>query len=224
MKPSKKTIIAFDRIFWRFKTGQLSFTDFHRYTRSAFLLYDDFESFYAGCDELRRMRVRKYRWKKYVANMAGFQKYLVTLTYSDKAIKNKEVVKRKRVTQFLNFFDDWLACKDFGGKNKREHYHAIASLSYLPSLRAIPRKEKKHGVDFPDLEWQQGWFTIKPIAKGDERGKAFNYALKSAAYSFKASEDRPDVRPFHKRNVEWQMITESNLDEVLDYLETQGKV
>lgn len=209
MKPSKKTIICFDRVFRKYVKGEIDKCVYDRVTNSIFTLYDSYLDFYVGLNDLTRLRNRKYRWKKRVKNMCG-DLYLVTLTLDDFHLNQKNV--RKRVTYALNYFDDYFACADYGSVNGRLHYHAICSLMRIRTLSNVRNIRFLNGKLYCDLKgfrWTLGFFSIRPIVSYEN--KAFSYAFKSASYAFKrAVEGVDDVRPFGKISKERVMELESD--------------
>lgn len=223
MKPSKKTIVAYDRAYYRYLHGDIDGKKFLHYCHSLWCLYDC-DDIFRGQDELRKMRKRKYRWKKYLREMQ-FPLFLVTLTFSDDELAKK--CKRKYVTECLSFFDDYFACADFGKKNGRLHYHAICSLVYdygkWPYPLHYSKKSRRVSYGFNGFEWRGGWFSAYRIDSAE--GRTFNYAFKSASYAFKCASDRGDIRPFHKRGVKFMTCTtEEDFDELRDYLEKGGNL
>ena len=198
LKPSRKTVIAFDKAYRRFLNGDIERQAFLRICVSLWELYHD-EELFTLRNELLKMRNRKYRWKKYLRGMVP-PLYLVTLTFSDEEIAHKS--RRKFVTQALEYFDDYFCCVDYGKKNGREHYHAIVSLCMNPYTKyAYPvfysKKKKRVSFDFNGFTWRGGWYSAFLITDCDY--KVFSYAFKSANYAFKQADEHPDIRPFHKR-------------------------
>ena len=167
MKPSKKLIIAYDRAYYRFLHGDITLEKFLPYLHSLWLLYEQ-DDVFMGQVELQKMRMRKYRWKKYIRNMTP-PLYLVTLTFNNDEMALKS--KRKYVEQCLSFFDDYFACADYGKKNGRLHYHAIVSSSSSYNKFPYPlhynRKTRKLSYGFVGFEWRGGWFTAYPIIEAD---------------------------------------------------------
>lgn len=215
MKPSKKTIINFDRVNRKYLKGEIDDQTYWHYTNSLFTLYDSIFDFHAGQNELRRLRHRKWRWKKRIKEMVG-DLYLVTLTLDDKHLNQRNV--RKRVTYALNYFDDYYACADYGKKKGRLHYHAICSLMRMQTLSCVHNirtYKRKLYCDLIGFDWTLGFYSIRPIISYSD--KAFNYAFKSASYAFKRAEEGvDDTRPFGKTKLHRFMEID---DETIQFLD-----
>lgn len=197
MKPSKKTIIYFDRVFRKHLKGEIEDDVYWHYSNSLFTMYESYLDFHLGMKKLANLRTRKYRWKKRVKSMCG-ELYLVTLTLDENHIKLKEI--RQRVTRALSYFDDYYACADYGKKNGRLHYHAICSLFYYKAISNACNyrfHKRKFFCDLKGFDWSLGYYSICPIVLYSD--KTFNYAFKSASYAFKRAEEGiDDTRPFGK--------------------------
>lgn len=154
--------------------------------------------------ELQKKRSRRARWFRYVREMREtFPKlFLVTLTFDEKYEKNADVTKLEAVRDYFNrSYQDWFCCADYGKKNQRLHFHCIAYTDY-PLVDYVYGKNKAVAYRFLDekLNWSQGFYSIKLIADSKvDDNVSIKYALKSASYSLKSSDD--GCKPFHKRGV-----------------------
>lgn len=77
---------------------------------------------------------RVKRLKDKIAEMLeGGQCLFLTLTFTDEVLaKTSPETRRQYISRFLKQFNvPYIANKDFGSKNKREHYHAVIQLDHL---------------------------------------------------------------------------------------------
>lgn len=78
---------------------------------------------------------RARRLKERIELMLAFDKcQFLTLTFTDEVLAStSENTRRRYVTRFLKSLncDNYVANKDFGGENGREHYHAVVSKDYI---------------------------------------------------------------------------------------------
>lgn len=173
-------------------------------------LYPDFYSEYCVIDKLlQKQHSRRKRVRKYIRNMIVHRGYdipcLVSLTFTDDCLNSTIFSTRKDyVREFLNeLFTDWFACVDYGKKNGREHYHAIALLSFRVKFFTFEKKGKKFILPiYSLLDWAYGFYSIRPLdIDPSDIYKSLNYAFKSSFYAFKSSTD--SVKPFHKRGLSY---------------------
>ena len=124
------------------------------------------------------LKARKTRAQHKVAKwVTSGWSYFLTLTFNDDCLaRTSASTRRQLVTRFLNSFGTpYMANIDFGGKNGREHYHAII---YLPC------------VGKPDFSvWSRNGFYqsrhIRPD-EGDSKAVA-KYVCKLTNHAFKPS-------------------------------------
>lgn len=101
--------------------------------------------------------------------------YFITLTFNDKYIMElSDKVKRKYVTQYLKEYADiYVANADYGSKNGRLHYHAVASL-----------KEDR------EIEWIYGFSNFEKIVNVEDSVKLASYVSKLTNHAIKESTKR----------------------------------
>lgn len=152
----------------------------------------------------RKRMQRIYRYVKHMATEFSERVYLVSLTFDDDTLERTSKDTRKDyVRRWLNANAfDYYACIDYGRRNGREHFHALAVFD-------IPLLEEKHKgktwYKVPEaIEWKHGFYTIRKV-QSDRKNvyKTINYALKASTYAFKASAVDDTAKPFHKRCVDY---------------------
>lgn len=112
--------------------------ELHRWHKFAYRRYLICERIYFNS------RARAHRlFKKICAMFDGYEKvYFVTLTFSDGYLydgdgrqRNTSETRRQMIRRFLKqSCSVYVANKDFGEENNREHYHAICAGFYDPSI------------------------------------------------------------------------------------------
>ena len=102
-------------------------------------LYDFFSStqegieMYNECQKiLHANNARKNRVKNRIDLLLQKPCVFVTLTFSDKTLQSTTAETRRRyVRKFLDRYGMYVANKDFGAKNNREHYHAVVQVDKI---------------------------------------------------------------------------------------------
>lgn len=100
-------------------------------SQRCFLLQHNPEA-YSECLKINNARYKKAsRVRSKLSKMLHNNDTVVflTLTFSDDTLKNtSELTRRRYVTRYLSSFaSDYVANVDYGKKNGREHYHAVAN-------------------------------------------------------------------------------------------------
>lgn len=176
-KAVEKLISAFYRSYAKVdgseirKSLLLTLKERHNINRSqAFLLWKCYHSQKVSRRSKKKRLEAKIR--KWYEN--GFTVFL-TLTYSPEFLENTSApIRRKKVREVLNeCADDFVANIDFGGKNGREHYHAICY--------------RLDGLKINDL-WAKRYGFIKAEAViPDTEGSLFEYVDKLCNHALKES-------------------------------------
>lgn len=167
--------------------------------------------------ELNRAKViqKRKRYRKYVRDMiATFSNdfrgnfYLISLTFTDDVLaKTIRETRDKYCRDYLNSIClDYFACIDFGAKDGREHYHAIAFVSAPMGKTSEVQHGRKKFRFFepsePSQRWKYGFSSFRPM-KVDKKDvyRSCAYALKASDYAFKSADESTGIKPFHKRGV-----------------------
>lgn len=158
--------------------------------------------------EWDKNKAKRKRIMRYVHGMSRTHGtlYLLSLTFSDEVLKTTTAETRKQnISRWLDKHTvDYMACIDFGRKNKREHYHAIVALDIPLKTVEYRRKTYYEPTEIAKADWYPyGFMSVRCIdIQGANAYKTANYALKASTYAFKASSADSAIKPFHKRGVE----------------------
>lgn len=160
--------------------------------------------------ELLRIRAKRKRYREHLRKMISKygQLYLVTLTFGDCYDSTNTATRKKYVQRWLNDYTlDYFACLDIGKKGGREHYHCICALDTIFTPINLSSRCSSFYLSFPELSlWSWGFSSCKAISstsKGFGEYSALDYAFKSAIYSFKSADTNSQIKPFHKRGVDY---------------------
>lgn len=131
-----------------------------------------YPNYVADVKELLRVRNNRKQKKKRVnaALREMFQAqdnvHFVTLTFRPDVMETTSAKTRHRyVLGFLSeHCRDYIGNIDYGGKNGREHYHAVVAFDGPPAINA----------------WQYGLSSVKPVKKGND-----NSVYRMSAYIVK---------------------------------------
>lgn len=142
-------------------------------------------------------RKSKYKIDKHFKAMQAFPYiYFITLTFYD--ISCKESTMQQKVSRYLNSItSDYIACKEYGEKNGRIHYHAIVAFE-----NPLETNGHKNQYAMPS-EWKWGFYKCE---KPRNINKSKNYMLKAYRYATKG-----EFKPFHKRNVTYPLYSDDEL-------------
>jgi len=121
-------------------------------------------------------RVRRLRLRIEEMLMCGECVFL-TFTFDDDVLSSTSAKTRRRyVTRFLKAYtDDFVGNLDFGAKNGREHYHAVALLG----------SEK-----IPLTEWKKGSLDLERIHQTKSNVKLAKYVSKLTNHAIKETAKR----------------------------------
>lgn len=175
------------------------------------IVYPNFQDQYKSTEaEYLKIRAKRKRYRNHLRKMIDRygNLYLVTLTFGDCYDTTNTDSRKKYVLRWLNDYTvDYFGCLDIGKKGGREHYHCICALDTTFSPVKLSSRCSSFYLSFPDLEkWHWGFSSCKAIAstsKGLGEFSALDYAFKSAIYSFKSAENNSQIKPFHKRGVDY---------------------
>ena len=116
--------------------------------------------------------------------------YFVTLTFNDETLKLKERTRREYVKNYLNQFEGNIANIDYGGKNGREHFHAIIIANEKTETEKVPNTKKFVTIKNAK-EWQYGFSDIEKIkTKDNDIKKISNYIAKLTNHALKIGNHR----------------------------------
>lgn len=167
----------------------------HKNYKGDSTLKDDFLACYDDdtwrvCSNLTKSRSRKAkrcRTKVGKCVLEG-KGYFFTLTFSDDTLaKTSEKTRRRYVARFLKgICDKYVANIDYGGKNGREHYHAVG----LPFWWTFDTYKvgKRMYEDMPNCkDWSKyGFFEIRKVGNTEaDMKKVANYTAKLSAHALK---------------------------------------
>lgn len=108
---------------------------------------------------------RGYRLRKRLEPMILDGAWFLTLTFNDSVLASTTpVTRRKYVRRYLKSLAvNFVANKDFGSRNEREHYHAVVSLPY--DLDAFALVHLSDGAHSTCAGWVYGFSNWEKIAK-----------------------------------------------------------
>ena len=154
------------------------YTKFNEQKRTLYDVYNENKRFYNAVSYAKKMSECK-----------AFDYVLITLTFSNDSLEFQcEKTRKQYVSRFLNANTvDYIACIDYGKKNQREHYHAIA----LVEPMAVYLDKGKHYKFYN--EWNGGFHLVTQI-ESNNSDSAVRYAMKAVRYAFKSGN-----KVFHKR-------------------------
>lgn len=117
---------------------------------------------------------RKNRLKKRIASMIQKPCCFLTFTFDDEHLNNTCAdTRRQRVRRFLNRYNvPYVANIDFGGKNGREHYHAVVQVERVSS------SDVKSYYGYGQVSFKQIRYTKEPDALAKYISKLTNHAIK----------------------------------------------
>ena len=135
----------------------------------------------------KRNRIEKDIKKAFESNK---KLYFATLTFNDKPLEKTERKRREYVKNYLNQFDGYIANIDYGGKNGREHYHAIIIANEKTETEKIPNTKKFVTIK-NTKEWQYGFSSIEKInTEEKDFKKVSNYIAKLTNHALKYGSHR----------------------------------
>lgn len=133
---------------------------------------EDTEKIYKECvriNDAYRHRVKRLRNKIAYMLVTG-NCLFVTLTFTDTCLEKTSVeTRRKYVRRFLKQYGNYYVANiDYGGKNDREHYHAVIMCDCIPSNA-----------------WQFGFSKIKNVRSVNDSIKLSKYISKLTNHAIK---------------------------------------
>ena len=129
---------------------------------------------------------RVQRIKKRIANIIEHNEaYFITITFNDNALSStSEQTRRRYVSRWLKeYSNEYVANIDYGGRNGREHYHAVV---------------KFNGISLPK-DWPYGFIKVDKVrtSEADTKrvskyiSKLTNHAIKNTTKSKRILYSRP---------------------------------
>lgn len=162
---------------------------------------EDFCRSYYVCRAIyNNHRSRSARLKKKIEKWNNIgHLYFVTLTFSDAALVRTSYESRRKAVQRFFCDLDVLYCAniDFGGRNGREHYHAVLCTSevFPGSLVKCQNIMFLRSPLFEFWERNYGYYNLQPVSLNPETcdscriakyiSKLTNHALKNTATGFR---------------------------------------
>ena len=117
--------------------------------------------------------------------------YFATLTFNDETLKLKERTRRNYIKEHLEQFNGYIANIDYGGKNGREHYHAIIIANEKTEDEKNPNTKEDFVLIKNINEFKYGYTSYKKI-KTEEKDfkKISNYIAKLTNHALKYGNHR----------------------------------
>lgn len=153
------------------------------------------------CKNEQRKKVEEH--VKYILSKDYYDTFFLTFTFSDETLKKTSAGTRKqKVRRILGSCEDYILNIDYGEKNGREHYHAIASWR-KGSVKVTSDVEFEHdgmlkkGYKLDALEgYSYGFYSALKVDKGADKSaeKLARYITKLTMHSIKVAQSYVSVK------------------------------